>query len=247
MTLSGKTVVVTGGTRGLGRGVAEALAEQGAQVVAVARGGGELGPNIRLITADITDKAAAGAILEAYRPDILVLNAGAEPPMAPLDQIEWADFTATWETDVKGGLYWMQAALNLPLAPGSRVLVTSSGAALQGSPLSGGYGGAKKMLWLMASYANGVSTQRGLGVQFQVLVPRQMVAGTGVGGAGSRAYAEAMGITPEAFIARFGAPMSPQMFGDEVVHILTDPARRDGFAFGLKADTGVTVLEDAAA
>ena len=53
------------------------------------------------------------------------------------------------------GLYWMQAALKTPLKSGSRVLVGSSGAAQNGSPLSGGYAGAKRMLWLMAKYANG--------------------------------------------------------------------------------------------
>jgi NAD(P)-dependent dehydrogenase (short-subunit alcohol dehydrogenase family) len=55
------------------------------------------------------------------------------------------------QTDVKAGLYWLQAALNLPLKPGSRVLVVSSGAAQNGSPLSGGYAGAKRMLWFMAN------------------------------------------------------------------------------------------------
>jgi hypothetical protein len=44
----------------------------------------------------------------------------------------------------------LQAALNQPLKPGSRVLVVSSGAAENGSPMSGGYGGAKRMLWFMA-------------------------------------------------------------------------------------------------
>ena len=58
--------------------------------------------------------------------------------MGRLDQLSWADFTAPWETDVKAGLYWLQAALNLPLKPGSRVIVGSSGAAHTGSPLSGG-------------------------------------------------------------------------------------------------------------
>jgi len=58
--------------------------------------------------------------------------------MGRLDQMSWADFTAVWETDVKAGLYWLQAALNLPLKPGSRVLVGSSGAAVNGSPMSGG-------------------------------------------------------------------------------------------------------------
>ena len=59
---------------------------------------------------------------------------------------------------------------DLPLAPGARVLVGSSGAALQGSPLSGGYAGARRMLWLMARYANGVAEQKGLGIRFQAIV-----------------------------------------------------------------------------
>ncbi len=113
--------------------------------------------------------------------------------MGRLDQLSWADFTAPWETDVKGSLYWMQAALNLPLEPGSRVLVGSSGAAQNGSPLSGGYAGAKRMLWFMARYANGVSEQKALGIRFQAIVPQQMVGGTGTGDAGSQAYAERPG------------------------------------------------------
>src|SRR5204863_3208387 len=98
---------------------------------------------VAVIMADITDEGAAQRILAEVRPDILVLNAGTTPPMGRLDQMSWADFTAVWETDVKAGLYWIQAALNVPLAPGARVLVGSSGAARQGSPLSGGYAGAK--------------------------------------------------------------------------------------------------------
>jgi hypothetical protein len=39
-----------------------------------------------------------------------VLNAGAKPRMGRFDQVSWADFTATWDTDVKAGLYWLQAA-----------------------------------------------------------------------------------------------------------------------------------------
>ena len=42
--------------------------------------------------------------------------------------------------------------------------------------MSGGYGGAKRMLWLMAKYANGVAEQRGLGIVFQALVPTQIGA-----------------------------------------------------------------------
>jgi NAD(P)-dependent dehydrogenase (short-subunit alcohol dehydrogenase family) len=252
MSLKDKNVVVTGGSRGLGLGLVEALVAHGAGVTVVARGADALESvrarlGVPTISADVTDETAARRILAEVRPDILVLNAGAKPRMGRLDQLSWADFTAPWETDVKAGLYWLQAALNLPLKPGSRVLVVSSGAAVSGSPMSGGYGGAKRMLWFMAKYANGVSEQKDLGIRFQAIVPQQMVRGTGVGDEGANAYARAMGIEPEEFLARFGAPMPPREFGEKVVSVLDDPKYAEGFAFGLKGDTGVTMLEGAGA
>jgi NAD(P)-dependent dehydrogenase (short-subunit alcohol dehydrogenase family) len=252
MSLTDKNVVVTGGSRGLGLGLVEALVARGARVTVVARDADALESirarlGVATISADVTDQTAAHRILAEVSPDILVLNAGAKPPMARLDEVSWADFTATWETDVKAGLYWLQAALNLPLKPGSRVLVGSSGAAVNGSPMSGGYAGAKRMLWFMAKYANGVAEQKRLGIRFQAIVPQQIVGGTGVGDAGANAYARAAGIETEAFLARFGAPMPPREFGEKVVSMLDDPKYADGFAFGLKGDTGITVLEGAAA
>jgi NAD(P)-dependent dehydrogenase (short-subunit alcohol dehydrogenase family) len=252
MSLKDKNVVVTGGSRGLGLGVVEALVAHGARVTVVARGAEALeavGARLRVatISADVTDETAAHRILAEVRPDILMLNAGTPPRMARFDQTSWADFTATWETDVKAGLYWLQAALNLPLKPASRVLVASSGAAVSGSQMSGGYGGAKRMLWFMAKYANGVSEQKDLGIRFQVIVPRQMVLGTGTGDAGANAYARAAGIAPEAFVARFGALMPPREYGEKVVSVLQDPTYGGGFAFGLNGDTGVTILEGLAA
>jgi NAD(P)-dependent dehydrogenase (short-subunit alcohol dehydrogenase family) len=252
MSLKDKNVVVTGGSRGLGLGLVEALVAHGARVTVVARDAGALGSvharlGVATISADVTDETAAHRILGEVRPDILALNAGAKPPMGRLDQMKWADFTAPWEHDVKAGLHWLQGALNLPLKPGSRVLVVSSGAAVNGSPMSGGYGGAKRMLWFMAKYANGVSEQKDLGIRFQAIVPQQMVGGTGVGDEGANAYARAMGIKPVEFLARFGAPMPPREFGEKVVSVLNDPKYAEGFAFGLKGDTGVTMLEGAAA
>src|SRR3989442_2164322 len=215
MSLKDKNVVVTGGSRGLGLGLVEALVAHGASVTVVARDIEALASvrarlGVATISADVTDETAAHRVLAEVRPDILALNAGAKPPMGRLDQLSWADFTATWETDVKAGLFWLQAALNLPLKPGSRVLVGSSAAAQNGSPLSGGYAGAKRMLWFMAKYANGVSEQKGLGIRFQAIVPQQIIGGTGVGDAGADAYARAAGIETEAFLARFGAPMPPR-------------------------------------
>jgi NAD(P)-dependent dehydrogenase (short-subunit alcohol dehydrogenase family) len=252
MTLKDRNVVVTGGSRGLGLGLVEALVARGARVTVVARGVDALGAvgarlGVATICADVTDQAAANRILAEVRPDILVLNAGATPRMGRMDQLSWEDFSVAWETDVKAGLYWLQAALNLPLESGSRVLVGSSGAAVTGSQMSGGYGGSKRMLWFMAKYANGVSQERNLGIRFQAIVPRQMILGTGVGDSAANAYAGSMGITPEQFVARFGAPMPPRAFGDRVVSVLEDPQYADGVVFGLNGDAGVTVMEGAAA
>src|SRR6266536_1676406 len=123
MSLRDKPVVVTGGSRGLGLGLVEALVEHGAKVTVVARGADALASvrarlGVTTIAADVTDETAAHRILAEVRPDILALNAGTKPGMGRLDQMSWADFSVPWETDVKAGLYWLQAALTLPLKPG---------------------------------------------------------------------------------------------------------------------------------
>ena len=252
MQLKDQKAVVTGGSRGLGLGLVEALVAAGADVTVVARGAADLAAardrlGVATVQADVTDAEAARAILSEVRPAVLALIAGAPPPMRALHEMEWGDFTAVWDTDVKAGLHWMQAALKTPLAPDSQILVASSGAALNGSPLSGGYAGAKRMLWIMADYANGLSKELDLGLQFRVVVPRQMVGGTGVGDAGAQGYARRKGVTPEAFLAGFGAPMPPRLFGDHAVSLLTDPRYADGLAFGVKGDTGITRLDGVAA
>jgi NAD(P)-dependent dehydrogenase (short-subunit alcohol dehydrogenase family) len=252
MSLKDKNIVVTGGSRGLGLGLVEALVAHGARVTVVARDADALESvrarlGVATISADVTDETAAHRILADVRPEVLVLNAGGTPRIGRLDQLSWADFSATWETDVKAGLYWLQAALNLPLKPGSRVLVGSSGAAVNGSPLSGGYAGAKRMLWFMARYANGIAKQKGLGIRFQAILPMEIIGGTGVGDEASTAYARSMGLEREAYLARFGAPLPPRQFGDHVVALLDDPQYATGVAFGLKGDTGITILEGEAA
>jgi hypothetical protein len=121
--------------------------------------------------------------------------------------------------------------------------VGSSGAAQDGSPMSGGYAGAKRMLWFMAKYANKVAEQKKLGIRFQAIVPQQIIGGTGVGDEASRGYARAMGLEREVFLAGFGPPMPPRQFGEHVVSLLTERQYADAVAFGLKGETGITILE----
>lgn len=250
--LADQRVIVTGGNSGLGLGLVEALVARRAKVTVLARNPDHLAEvrerwGVDTVAGDITDPTLAESVLRDLRPHVVVLNAGAVPAMAPIHEQRWEDFTAIWNTDVKAGLHWIQAALRLPLPRGSRVLIGSSGAAVAGSPLSGGYAGAKRMLWIMAHYANGVSEQLDLGIRFQVLIPLQMVGETARGREAAEAYAKRKEITPEAFLAGFGKPLPPREFGEHVVTILTDPRHDRSTAFGLKGDSGITSLDGPAA
>src|SRR5258706_15541780 len=119
MSLKEMNAVVTGGSRGLGLGLVEALVAHGARVTVVARDAAALEAvrarlDVATISADVTGERAAQRILAEVRPDILVLNAGAKPPMGRLDQIGWADFMATGENDVQAGRHWRQAGPHPP-------------------------------------------------------------------------------------------------------------------------------------
>ena len=79
MNLKDRKVVVTGGSRGLGLGLVEALVEHGAKVTVVARDAGALAQvharlGVATISADVTDETAAHRIVSEVNPDILVLT-----------------------------------------------------------------------------------------------------------------------------------------------------------------------------
>jgi NAD(P)-dependent dehydrogenase (short-subunit alcohol dehydrogenase family) len=247
-TLEGQKAIVTGGSRGLGLGIVEALVAQKAQVTVVARDPERLAEvstrlGVNIVRGDVTDEKLARSVLSDIRPSVLVLNAGATPPMGPLHELSWENFNRAWEVDVKAGFHWLQETLRLPLPRGSRVIIASSGAALNGSPLSGSYAGAKRMLWLMALYANDVARKLDLGIHFQAILPQQIIGDTALGRAAGEAYAKGKGVSVEIFFAGFGAPLPPRKVGDNVVSILTDPRYATGVAFGMKGDLGIVSLD----
>jgi NAD(P)-dependent dehydrogenase (short-subunit alcohol dehydrogenase family) len=246
--LEGQRVVVTGGSRGLGLGIVEALVERKARVTVLARDRARLAEvqkrlEISTVVGDVTDRAVAHGVIRDIKPDVLILNAGSVPNMAPIHEHTWESFSASWENDTKAGFFWIQEAIRFPLPRGSRVLIGSSGAAMNGSPLSASYAGAKRMLWIMANYANGVSSELGLGIRFQVLVPRQVVGATDLGQHVAQTYAKRRGITPEQFLANFGEPMTLRQYGEYVMEILTDSKHADTVAFGVKGGVGVFSLD----
>lgn len=228
--LSGRTTVVVGASRGLGRGIARAFAEAGAPVVAVARTGPALAElaatveNVRTQVADAADAKVAWSLLDQYDPEVLVLVAGANPVMRPLQHQTWETFSVNWHSDVKIAFTWLREALLQPLSPGSRVVVVSSGAAINGSPASGGYAGSKATQRFIAAYAQDESRRAGLGITVTAVMPRMTPFGD-VGRRGVRAYAARGGQTEEAYLEQLGDVLTPEIAGSAVVDLVrADPA-----------------------
>ena len=223
--LSGRTTVVVGASRGLGHGIARAFAEAGAPVVAVARTGQALAElaatstNIRTEIADAADETVAWSLLDHYEPEVLILVAGANPAMRPLQHQTWDTFSVNWNADVKIAFTWLREALLKPLPPGSRVVVVSSGAAINGSPASGGYAGAKATQRFIAAYAQEESRRAGLDITVTAVMPR-MSPFADVGRRGVRAYAARSDQTEEAYLKQLGEVWTPEVAGSTLVELV---------------------------
>lgn len=227
--LSGKTTVVVGASRGLGCGIATAFAAAGAPVVALARTGSALAElaamnaNITTEVADAADPTAPWRVLDQYEPDVLILVAGANPVMRPLHEQTWETFSVNWNADVKIAFNWLREALLKPLSPGSRVIVVSSGAAINGSPASGGYAGAKATQRFIAGYAQDEARRAGLDIAVTAVMPRMTPFGD-VGRRGVRAYAARSGQTEEEYLTQLGTLLTPEVAGSSLVELVrADP------------------------
>ncbi len=241
LSLLGKNIVVIGGSRGVGRAIVAATHAQGAQVLAVARQEeplkklAEAFPGVRTFALDATEEGAPGRVFATLSPDVLVVSAGAIPHAAPLVEQNFEQFSRNWNSDVKMSLFFSQAALTTPLPPGATVILISSGAAIGGSPLSGGYSGSKRTQMFIAHYAQQEAERLHLDVRFLALVPGGLMPETDLGKAAVEAYASSAGLSTTDFLKRRGSSQTPEDVANAVVAFASHPSSREGNVFLVSA------------
>jgi enoyl-[acyl-carrier protein] reductase III len=161
--LTGKTALVTGGSRGIGRACALRLAEAGADIVInyvtsqsaaeeVAERIASMGPDVAVVKADVSQRDDVEAMIEFVaeklgRLDILVSNA-ATGGFRPLLAITEKNFEATMKTNVMALIHLVQASVRmLERAEGrAKVVAISSHGSHMALPMYGAVGGSKAAL-----------------------------------------------------------------------------------------------------
>lgn len=135
-----RTALIIGGSRGTGRALAIKLAKSDTHTIVVGRTPQDLeqlkkeNPNIEIVTADASGDNLAIELMTKYEPDLLILVGGVQPKMDTIASLNWDEFSAPWNIDVKIAFEFTQAALRLPMKHGSQIVSFSSGASLFGSP-----------------------------------------------------------------------------------------------------------------
>jgi 3-oxoacyl-[acyl-carrier protein] reductase len=245
LQLQGKTALVLGASKGLGRAIAEALAAEGAEVITVARSASTT-PQLRHITADLDDPAAPDAIIAAVRelglaPDILVLNSGG-PPTGAAATTTPADFSAVMGRMFNSQLTLAQAFLPEMRARGfGRILAVASTSLITPIP---GLVLSNAVRAMLASWCKTLAAEVAAdGVTVNLLLPGQiatdrltslhaaMAAGSGM--AAEQVTARSIAAIPAGRLGR------PEEFGD-MAAFLASP--RAGFITGcaIKVDGGQT-------
>lgn len=142
MQMQGKTVLITGASRGIGASAAREFADAGANVVLAARNGeaiaslaGEIGAAALAVPCDVSRywevEAAVGAAVKTFGGlDVLIGNAGVIEPISHLDMADPEAWGHVIDINLKGVFYGMRAAMPVMKAAGGGTIITvSSGAA----------------------------------------------------------------------------------------------------------------------
>ena len=188
-SFAGKTALITGAGRGIGRAIALGLAGAGARVVLLARTAAQLeetrallgeqgagSPRIQVVSADLADEGqrgrAASAVLAAGRVDILVNNAATVEPLGATASIAAADLRLAFEVNVVAPVALTSAVLPGMLDAGwGRVVNVSSGIAAYPAGMIRGNAYATTKAALEAHTVNLAAELHGTGVTVNAYRP----------------------------------------------------------------------------
>lgn len=179
MSFENKIALVTGGSSGIGFGIARHLLDEGAKVVVTGRDIAKLdkavqalGPNASGLVVDFTKKTDIDALYQtiqrdAGRLDLVVANAGAGT-ILPLGEITEQQVDQTLGANVKGVIFTVQGAL--PLMPSGGAIVIIGSTASMNPPAGMSVYGASKAA-VRALVRAWIQEIRGSGVRINVVSP----------------------------------------------------------------------------
>jgi NAD(P)-dependent dehydrogenase (short-subunit alcohol dehydrogenase family) len=234
--LDRKNVVIVGATGSVGSEVVRATGREGARILAVARNQQRLNAlaeccsGVQTLALDATEEESPQRFFDQVLPDILVVASGADPVMKAIQHQSWDDFTTNWHADVKISFQFCKEALLRPLPAGSTLVIISSGAAVGGSPITGGYAGAKRTEIFIASYCQKESDRLGLGINFFALAPRMMPS-TRFGGRAVDGYSAFQGVSREDYIGKLPIATNAEDVANLLVGMITAPTGKKAGAF----------------
>jgi len=175
INMEGKTVLITGASRGIGAAAAQAFADAGANVALVARGtdaiaehAGRIGPKALAIPCDVSRHAEVEAAIAATARtfgglDVLINNAGVVDPIGHMKDIEIDAWSRTIDINLKGVMYGMRAAMPGMIAQGSGTIINISSGAAHG-PVEGwsAYCSAKAGVYMLTRMGDKEARAHGL-------------------------------------------------------------------------------------